>query len=163
MGVLKKFNRKEKEFRAGKMMAIKDLTQHLYKQVMKGKLIMLAKEIETKLKEDEKDFGFDFEVMDYVLIHMGENLLDHEEFFDKLSKIVFTDGEEDGVHINREMFDDFSNYVMEHIGIEEIYPVVAKYDKKRDKMENLVEGNRILTSVTTGERHELSKEGEVEC
>lgn len=163
MGVLKKFNRKEKEFRAGKMMAIKDLTQHLYKQVMKGKLIMLAKEIEAKLKEDEKGFSFDFEVMDYVLIHLGENLLDHEEFFDKLSKIVYTDGEEDSVHINKEMFEEFSNYVMEHIGINEVYPVVAKYDRKRDKMENLVEGNRIFTSVVTGEKHTLSKEGDVEC
>lgn len=163
MGFVKKMNRKEKEFRAGKMMAIKDLTQHLYKQVMKSKLVMLTKEINAKLKEENKGFDFDFEVLDYTLIHIGESLLKHEDFFDKLSKIVYTNGEEDDVHINKEMFNEFSEYVINNITFDDIYPIVSKYDKKMDKMENLVEGNRILTSVVTGKKYELSKEGEPEC
>lgn len=158
MGIVKKFNRKEKEFRAGKMLAIKDLTKHLYRQVMKGRLIMLTKEIETKLKEDNKDFSFDYDVLEYTLIHLGEGLLEHEEFFDKLSRLVYTGGEDDDVHISKEAFYDFSNYVMQHIGIDEVYPIVSKYDKNVDRVESVIEGNRIMTSVLTGERHEVSTE-----
>lgn len=158
MGVVKKFNRKEKEFRAGKMLAIKDLTKHLYRQVMKGRIIMLTKEIEDKLKENNRDFILDFDVLEYTLVHLGEGLLQHEEFFEKLSTLVYTDGEDDDVHISKEAFNDFSNYVMNNIGMNEIYPIVSKYDKNIDKVESVIEGNRIMTSVLTGKRHEVSTE-----
>lgn len=161
MGVLKKINRKEKEYHRAKMLAIQNLTQHIYKNVLKGKIIMLASDIKKKLVEEGKEIELDFDCVDYTLIHLGEQLIKNEEFFNLLSQCVYTDGIEDSVHIHNEKFNEFSNYVLNNIGIDYIYPVISNYNPKVHKFERTLEGMKIMTSNILGEAQEISQEGDL--
>ena len=162
MGVLKKINRKEKEYRAAKMLAIKNLTQHLYKNVLKGRLLMLGKQIENELKKINTELEFDFECIDYILVHIGEQLIKEEKFFNLLSECVYTDGTEDSDHIHQEKYQEFSNYVLENITMDYIKPVIQNYSPKLHKQERVIEGMKILTANALGEAQEISsKEGDL--
>lgn len=165
MGTLKKMNRREKEFRAAKMMAIKDLTQKLYRDVLKGKVIMLAKDINAALKEEGRNFELDFDMVDYILIHANKLFAEDEKLFELLSSCVYTESEEDGVHIHVEKYNEFSEYVLNNIGKEKIIKIALEYKPTLHKAERIIEGNKILTSNYFGNSYEVSdkpEEGDVQ-
>lgn len=149
MSTAKKFSRNSKEEVVAKGLAMKNLTQSIYKNVIRGRFLMLMNDIANRLKEDDKEIELTFDLMDYILISVGDELIKNDEFVEMLGKCVKI--KPDKLEISVDDYNNFVNYVMNSIGIDLFYSHVINYDETSYKQGRLIEGARIMASNAGGE------------
>lgn len=149
MGIMKKINRKGKEYNIAKGIAIKDLIQACYKSTITTKIVQILKDM-----DQEHDFN---DIVDFISIEYGLANLKNEEFITLLSSVVFED-ENGAIRINPLNLENLGKYVMD-IPNEELLEIASKYNKRENNAKNVMIGHQIFASAITGKNMEYSPEG----